>query len=88
VKIKGSAITRAFFVNNENGIPHLVINTKDKYVKWYEREIHNDRTRFLYKNNSYVDLIAESKQDIDILHSVMFDNHVKDQKIILFLDKI
>lgn len=85
VNIKGNTITSAAYEHFEGKLPVLIINTKDKKVHWNCTFRDSKSIKFEYKHNSYVEVIAENDSEIEVLSRIRFENHCKDQKLILFV---
>ena len=85
VNIKGNTITSAAYEHFAGKLPMLIINTKDRWIHWSCTFSDSKSIKFEYKHKSYVELIAENDSDIEVLSRIRFENHCKDQKLILFV---
>lgn len=82
---KGKVITSAAFEHKEGKLPALIINTKDRWVHPSHTESATTWLRICYKYSTYVELLAENQDDELTLNRLRFENHCKDQKVILFI---
>jgi hypothetical protein len=85
VNIKGNTITSAAYEHFEGKLPMLIINTKDRWVHWNCTFSDAASIKFEYKHKSYVEIIAENDSEVEVLSRIRFENHCKDQKLILFV---
>lgn len=85
VNIKGKVISSAAYEHTEGKLPVLIINTHDKYVHYNCTCSDSKSIRFEYKYKSYVEIVAENDDEIKVLKRIRFENHCKDQKLILFV---
>lgn len=85
VNIKGKPIDSAYYRHSDGKLPTLVINTRDKHVHYHCTNSDSNSIKFEYKYNAYVEVIAENSEECEILNRIRFENHCKNQKLIVFV---
>ncbi len=85
INIKGKTITSADYQHFAGKLPMLMINTKNKYVHCNCILSDKKSIKFKYKHKSYVELIAENDVEAEVLNRIRFENHCKNQTLILFV---
>ncbi len=95
IEIKGKVVESAYFELHKSGIGEIIINTRDKYVypksqvnSWSFNEdytLGRYRIKFEYKYKSSVEFVAETDEEDKVLRYLPYEQHCKDQKIILLV---